>query len=113
MTKRAPHTVQRCDVIRQVLREEGMLTAMEIAQRMTPDLLGLGPTDPNGDQWTQARRAIQGQPLVYRLLRQLATENLVGSDRGKDARVLHWYVFVEDEVLVDQRLVDEIESIPH
>lgn len=113
MTNRAPHTIQRCDVIRQVLREEGMLTALEIAQRMTPDLLGLPALDPRGDQWTSARLAIQGQPLVYRLLRLLATENFVGSDRASDARTLHWYVFVEDEVLVDQRLVDEIESIPH
>lgn len=81
-------TLSRCDAIRQTLREESTLSSEEIAQRLSLD-----------------------RALVARLLRVLASESLVGSDRYPGERALRWHVFVEDEVRVDQQLVDAIETI--
>lgn len=86
----APKTIQRCDAIRQVLREFGSQTAEEIGHQLTLDRM-----------------------LVNRLLRTMARDGFVGSDRAPGDRALHWHVFVEDGVHVDQQLVDAIESIPH
>ncbi len=86
----APRTVARCDAIRQLLREDGCLTAREVAQRLSLDLA-----------------------LVQRLLRALASQQLVGSDLGPGERALRWHVFTEDEVQVDEQLVQAIQSIPH
>lgn len=108
---RSARTVQRCDVVCQLLREQGAMTAFEIAQLMTPDLLSLPDIDlRNGKDWTPAMLGVEGRRVVCRLLSLLAEDQRVGWER--DGRVVRWFVFAEDEVGLDQRLVEEIETIP-
>lgn len=113
MARRSVATTRRMDVVCQILREDNGLTNEQVAARMSPDLLGLRSHTYSGEpiDWTPERLGMNGALVVYRVALLLEHDGRVFGQRDS-TRAMLWFLHEDGQPEVDQRLIDDINSIP-